>query len=322
VPTGAAETNWGAVAYVLVATVLGSFAALWAQGAPVNRGMRSALYATIGFVGGLFLIIGLVALRIPFVNPWGSIVASLAILLPLWRPFRQLVARVAPIDPASATHMVAIIAVIVMLLVAVASMLGAVQNQEPVPQSTNLVEAVAQHLSLVVLSFFAVGLWLRRTWRATLQRLGLTLPTLMQTLVSLLLALAVALINVVLSRVVWPYAPTMVSTDHTDRIAELLYAQLPDPLAATVVALSAAIGMEILFRGALQPRLGLPITAVTYTVVQAQYPVTPSLLTVFVLALALGMVRQHANTTACIVTHAAYNLLLVTVALASGTGQA
>ena len=298
------ETNWAAVGYTLVATILGSFVALWAQGAPVNRGMRSALYVTIGFVGSLFLLIGLIAVLIPFINPVGPIVGGLGIVLPLWRPFRQIVARVAPLDPASPTHAVALVGVILLLLLSVASFLAAASGQRPPASGISAIELTTQYLALAVLSLFAVGLWLRRDWKTVLMRLGLTRPRAGEVGLALLLAAAVLALTALL-RLLAPTAPP------ADRTSEALTALLPDVAGALVVALSTAAGLEILFRGALQPRLGLPLTALTFVAVHAAYPPALPLLSLVGLAVGLGLLRRQSNTTACIIAHAAYNILLV-----------
>jgi uncharacterized protein len=308
-----AETNWGAVAYVVAVTVVGAFAALWAQGSPVNRGMRSALYVTLGFIGSLLFLVGVLALVAPFISPWGPMVAGLAISLPLWRPFRQAVARVIPIDPASATHMVALIAVLVALLISAASIVSVAMGwvaPEPPPSP---VESVVQYLAAGVLAFFAVGLGLRRTWPAALQRLGLTAPTPLQVAVALGLGLAAAVGQRALQALL-PLAP-----EQADRLTGLLAALLDAPAAALAVAVATAVGLETLFRGALQPRLGLVLTTITYTALNTGYPAPAALITLVVFSVAMGLLRQRASTTACIIAHLSYNCgLLALLALAAG----
>lgn len=309
-PAGAGETNWAAVGYVLVATVLGSFAALWAQGAPVNRGMRSALYVTVGFVGSLFLLIGLIALLIPFTNPIGPILAGLAIVLPLWRRFRDAVARLIPIDPASPTHAVALGGLLLVLLLSAGAFLAAAGGGAAAP-ATSAVELVAQSFSLVVLSLFGVGLWLRRDWATALARLGLTRPRPAEIGLALLLAAGVLVLTILL-RMFAPGPPA-------DRLTEAIVAQIPNLAAAVAVALGAAVGLEMLFRGALQPRLGLPLTTLTFVAVHAIYPPTLPLLSLAALALGLGLLRRHATTSAAIIAHTAYGVgLAVWLTLAGG----
>ena len=309
-PTTLLATNWSAVGGTLLVMVLGSFAALWAQGAPVNRGMRSALYVTIGFVGSLILLVGLIGFLIPeLFNPIGPVIAGLAIVLPLWKPFRVVVARIAPIDPGSATHAVALVVVLVTVLLKIAVLLAAAGRNEPIVLATSPVELFVQNLSLVVLSFFAVGLWLRRDLPTTLVRLGLVQPTTRQIGESLLVAAALTAVTAV----VWPLTPDV--PPGGDLVSDAVLAQLVSPVAALVVAVSTAVAMEIAFRGALQPRLGLPLTALTYLLVHAQYPLTPSLLALALAAVGLGLLRQRASTTACILAHAAYLIALVVLAL-------
>ena len=78
----------------------------------------------------------------------------------------------------------------------------------------------------------------------------------------------------------------------------------------TQVPPAAGIGEEILFRGAAQPRLGLPLTALLFAAVHTQYTVSPALVHIFVTGLLLGVVRRRANTTTAIAVHASYNFLL------------
>jgi hypothetical protein len=54
------------------------------------------------------------------------------------------------------------------------------------------VEVIAQNLALAVISFFAVGLGLRRTGAATLERLGLVWPTVRQAGLAVLVGLGLA----------------------------------------------------------------------------------------------------------------------------------
>ena len=78
---------------------------------------------------------------------------------------------------------------------------------------------------------------------------------------------------------------------------------------AFALAVSAAVSEEILFRGALQPVFGLPLTAVFFTLFHNQYTLTPAALIIFVVGLALGYLRQRYNTSVAIVTHFVYNFL-------------
>jgi len=84
---------------------------------------------------------------------------------------------------------------------------------------------------------------------------------------------------------------------------------------ALTIGISAGIGEEILFRGAAQPRLGLPLTALLFAAIHTQYSLSPALIQVLVLGVALGLARQRANTTTAIAAHATYNFILAALAI-------
>jgi len=76
-----------------------------------------------------------------------------------------------------------------------------------------------------------------------------------------------------------------------------------------VLALAPGICEELLFRGALQPRLGLIATALLFTASHSEYGLSLYLVSVFGSALGLGLIRRFTNTTASATAHVAYNLL-------------
>jgi membrane protease YdiL (CAAX protease family) len=82
-------------------------------------------------------------------------------------------------------------------------------------------------------------------------------------------------------------------------------------VAALALGLLAGTGEEILFRGAIQPRYGLLLTTLLYTVLHVQYELSLVSLGVFGLAILLGLERRWFGTTACILTHALYDALAI-----------
>ena len=84
---------------------------------------------------------------------------------------------------------------------------------------------------------------------------------------------------------------------------------------AVVLGLSAGISEELLFRGAVQPRLGLLLASILFAVGHVQYGFTVATLEVFVIGLVLGLVRNRTNTTICILIHAGYNSVGVLLGL-------
>jgi membrane protease YdiL (CAAX protease family) len=78
-------------------------------------------------------------------------------------------------------------------------------------------------------------------------------------------------------------------------------------LFALLIGLGAGLGEESLFRGALQPKLGILATSVLFASMHIQYGPSILLLFIFLLSLALGLLRRHVNTTATFLAHAGYN---------------
>jgi membrane protease YdiL (CAAX protease family) len=86
------------------------------------------------------------------------------------------------------------------------------------------------------------------------------------------------------------------------------------------LAIGAGIGEEILFRGALQPVLGIWFTSLLFAVVHVQYGLlNPATLVLFLLALILGYIKQRHNTTVAILVHFGYNLVLALITLLAAT---
>jgi hypothetical protein len=76
------------------------------------------------------------------------------------------------------------------------------------------------------------------------------------------------------------------------------------------LGLAAALGEESVFRGALQPRFGLILTAVLFALLHSNYGITLSTVLVFAVGMVLGLLRQRYNTTASMLAHAIYNISL------------
>ena len=77
-----------------------------------------------------------------------------------------------------------------------------------------------------------------------------------------------------------------------------------------LLAVAAGIGEEILFRGALQPVLGIWVTSLLFAIVHTQYGLSVATVLIFIVGYVLGIIRRRQNTTVAILLHAAYNFLL------------
>jgi hypothetical protein len=94
-----------------------------------------------------------------------------------------------------------------------------------------------------------------------------------------------------------------------DVTTQHVFGALGGPLGVAMLALAPGICEELLFRGALQPRIGVIPTALLFASIHTQYGFSLDLLAVFVLAIGLGLIRKYTNTTTSSLCHTTYNLL-------------
>ncbi|MFI5270199.1 MAG: type II CAAX prenyl endopeptidase Rce1 family protein, partial [Chloroflexota bacterium] len=161
-------------------------------------------------------------------------------------------------------------------------------------------------LPILALAFAAVGLGVSRSWRPALGRLGIVRPAWWQPFLAVLVAslclmlppIANHLTLVLTRRLYFEVATINYWTNYGASIEVLL-----------VFAVLAGICEEALFRGALQPRVGIVVAAALFATIHTQYFLTPILGMVFVIGLALGLLRRHLNTTTAMIAHGTYDVV-------------
>lgn len=224
-------------------------------------------------------------------------------------PVRERVAGVLPIDPDNPVHTMALVLAVILLgsqvtLVSFVDVLAQDRTQPPL----TVLDLFAQELPFLIIAAAGVGIYMRRDTKQTAERLGVVRPTWWQ--VSLALAAA---------GVFFAFGQTVDSLSHVwtpqvahniDITTQHVFGGLDNPVGIAAIALLPAICEEILFRGALQPRLGLVLTALLFTSIHTQYSISFDTLAVFVLALGLGLIRKYTNTTTSGICHATYNLIV------------
>ncbi|MEO5987948.1 MAG: CPBP family intramembrane glutamic endopeptidase [Candidatus Eisenbacteria bacterium] len=164
---------------------------------------------------------------------------------------------------------------------------------------------VAQMIGLVTLGLAGVGLGLKRDWREARARLGLTAMTPRHWIWAAAGLAAVAGVNTGMEWIETHRFPALALADQ--QVTKMIAAHLS--LGATIVlGISAGVGEEITVRGALQPRLGLLLSSMLFASGHVQYTWF-GVLTVGLLGVALGVIRQRTNTTTAIVVHGLYDIL-------------
>jgi uncharacterized protein len=245
-----------------------------------------------------------------FVIDAASIVSGVAAGGFLFKPIRRDVAAVLPIDVDNPVHTLALVLAVILFGTQAASILftdvlGFLATQPPETISDVLLEEIP----FLLLALAGVGLVIRRRPRETVARLGIARPEWWH--VVLALAAAGAFVAIVQA---FDTANHLLLPDLAKRVDAVdthLFSRLVNTgwIGVVVIAFVPGICEDSLFRGALQPRLGLLPTALLFTSIHAQYGLSLDLAGIFVLAVCLGLVRKYTNTTTSISAHIAYNLV-------------
>ena len=234
-------------------------------------------------------------------------VAAAGFLIPA---IRKDVAAWLPIDPANPVHVLALMFAVILFGTNVAAfaftdVLGAISSQPP----QQLLDVFYGELPLFVIAATGVGIYIRRSGRESFRRLGLVVPAWWHPVLALALAgifLAVLAGISVANHALLPDTAQRVDSANNHVFGDIARAGL---LGTAVIALLPGICEDVLFRGAVQPKLGLVPTALLFTSIHQQYGLSLDLAGIFLVAIVLGLVRKYINTTTSIVTHAAYNFI-------------
>jgi uncharacterized protein len=245
-----------------------------------------------------------------FVDDAGSVVSAVAAGGFLLKPIRQDIAAVLPIDPDNPVHTLALVLATIVFGTQVASLLFtdvlAFYMSQP-PQT--FLDTFLDELPLLLLAVAGVGLFVRRRWTESASRLGLVRPAWWH------MVLALAAAGVFLAALQGFDAANHFFlpgiAGRVDATGEHIFGQLANAnyLGIAVLGLLPGVCEDLLFRGALQPRLGLVPTALLFTSIHTQYGLSLDLAGVFVIAICLGLIRKYANTTTSVTTHVVYNVL-------------
>ena len=236
-----------------------------------------------------------------------ALLTALLACLPLIPAVRHWLARWLPINPNSVVHTTALAFAVYQIGLSLGQMaiIGDLENLVATEFALTMWDILLTGLPLVLVGLASVGLLIRRDGRLTLGRLGLLRPTWMQ----LLLAAGVTVLLLAFDwgvNLAWEQIDPE-GYDLIERVTENIFGGLMTVGGAIVLGLSAGISEELLFRGALQPRLGLLLATILFAIGHLQYGLTIATLEVFIIGLVLGLIRNRTHTTVCILIHAGYN---------------
>jgi len=299
---------------------------LLAQVAESRRWARWLLNFILLALGGVLLILGLVILMEPSImnkagkevngvgSGWMLIATALFILLPVLAAMllrgrgRDPVIRGVPWT--RPVHLTAwtLLTTFIGSNFAIALMgdLSELDLEEP------LTLILTQNAAFVLAALLGVGWGVRRNWREVVQRLGLKRPTLNEFLIGAGMALVMLLVTgIVGGLVALIFGEDMiVSTEFNEQILN----QLPGVWGILLMGLATGVGEELLYRGALQPVVGLWLTSLLFAISHIQY-LSPAILVIFALGALLGWTRNRWGVNTAIWSHAVYNSLVGFISL-------
>jgi membrane protease YdiL (CAAX protease family) len=235
------------------------------------------------------------------------LLTSMAAFVPLILPVRRWLARWMPIDPNSTVHTTALTFAVYQIGLSLGQLIliGDLENLTEAELALTLWDVLLSGVPFALFALVGVGLFVRRDGQSTLERLGLRRPTWRQLLAATGLIILFLAFDMGVSLLWEELDPA--GYDLLERVSENLFGNLTTVGGAIALGLSAGISEELLFRGAVQPRLGLLLATILFAVGHIQYGLTLATLQIFVIGLVLGVLRTRSGTTICILIHAGYN---------------
>jgi uncharacterized protein len=240
----------------------------------------------------------------------GSIVSGVAAAGFLLRPIRRDVAAYLNIDVENPVHTLALVLAVILFGTQTSSLvltdvLGALGTQQP----QSLADVFFDELPLLIVALAGVGIFIRRPIAESAERLGVVRPAWWQVIVGI--AAAGVFFAIVVGFDTANHYLLPETAHRVDTVNSHLFGELATTgwLGILALALLPGICEDLLFRGALQPRIGLVPTALLFTSIHSQYGLSLDLAGIFVVALCLGLVRRWTNTSTSMTAHVTYNLL-------------
>lgn len=248
--------------------------------------------------------------------------AAILSLIPLLKMVRVYLASKLDFDPFCRVHIIALVVIFAVTIIPLVPVTVAGVPPYLSPAFMEMISSDAAFLKgtvavdiytlfwTILASFAIAGLFTRRSFKETVQRLGLSKPGVKEVLIAIGAALALivvfyavdAIIAAIWNAAGWPL------TD-SDAFEEFLvpYMTLPGIIIASVCA---GFGEEISVRGVLQPRFGIILPAMLFASLHAFQYNWDGIISVFIAGLVFGIIRQRYSTTVSAITHTTYDFVL------------
>ena len=211
--------------------------------------------------------------------------------------------QVLGLDPASAVHRVVAVAFVLTVLDAGVLFLE-LADAGPVEIPFYPADPFVSLMTDLALALAGVGFGLTRGLGATLVRLGVRRLTVRQVAGAIVVAFALHGVVSLLEHLESVWLPDVHALE--DRFG-YDFVGLPPWIGAVLTSVAAGVGEEVLFRGALQPRLGVVLTAVLFGALHVQYQI-PGMVVIVIIGVTLGVLKERTSTTFTACVHVLYDL--------------
>jgi hypothetical protein len=230
-----------------------------------------------------------------------ALATTLALLLV--PPLGSRLLRALGLDPASPVHRVVAVAFVLTVLDAIV-LFFELAEAGPVEIPFYPSDPAVSLVTDLALALAGVGLGLTRSLRAALERLDIRRIGLRQFAMAIVVATALQVAVGALEYLESVLLPSVHALE--DRFG-YEFVGLPPWAGAVLTSIAAGVGEEVLFRGALQPRLGVVLTALLFGALHVQYQI-PGMLVIVFIGIGLGLVKERTSTTFTIVVHVFYDI--------------
>jgi membrane protease YdiL (CAAX protease family) len=263
----------------------------------INPSAASA--SSVVFITLLTVIVGVVSLSL--------------VLSPLFRQrIQMLFGDRTHYNPASQLHLVAMVLALSLVgylftnFVIGGGLSGVAESIQE--NGISLSTLIFQGIMFVVVACLGIGLAIRRTLPQALERLGLQRPTPQNVLAGIIVGVALIALSSIMIHI-WTKLVTPEQYAQQNAAAAEIDSQFNTLQAAFLLAVTSAVSEEILFRGALQPVFGIPLTTLLFVLFHDQYTLTPAMLIILIVGSGLALLRRYQSTTSAIIAHFIYNFV-------------
>lgn len=232
---------------------------------------------------------------------WGTAVSV--------RPLRRWLGRLLPLQAESPVHTLALVLTGYLVGNTLFSLTqGGLEELAATAVSASIFDILVIQSIFALLALLGVGLYTRRSLSDVAGRLGLERPTARQLAAGVGWILALVVMQTI-GGAVWSLLDSS-QAELVENLTSELLGDIDTLVEWLLLAGATGTGEELLFRGALQPALGLGFTSLIFAFAHVQYGITPVTFVVFLIGIVLGVIRQRYNTTVAIFVHAGYNFVL------------